>query len=377
MMKKIILLWIGIIGIVVSVTAQKKKEITTPVTVGYCLPKVSFIVKVKMECLRRIPGPYRQYAAKELGMKPQIMFLNEQWNIKSIEVEPCYLPDEKAVYTLTTSIDYNPVLLSLSPEGFLAGIACAANKNDMAVSKMLYKPVEMSSEREVDITSLNTYNPLKEVLDTNYTYQEIDGVMKKIWDPIVRYTAKQERDNVTEAVKEIFRIRSERVRLINAENGIPDGESLEVILKEFDRMEQDYLSLFMGKEEKQEIERSFICTPEKEGEAVVAFRFRTSEGIVPVKDVSAEAYSLVADHVFIPSSADTPSESTSVSAIYYRVPAMAEIKLMRINEKLQSFYTVVPQLGLIKSFSTDVISGENLTMEFYPQYGSIKSINRK
>ena len=76
--------------------------------------------------------------------------------------------------------------------------------------------------------------------------QEIDGVIKRIWDPIISYKPKTRRDLMSEAVKEIFRIRSERVKLLAAENEVPDGKSLQVILKEFDRMERDYLSLFMG-----------------------------------------------------------------------------------------------------------------------------------
>ncbi len=49
---------------------------------------------------------------------------------------------------------------------------------------------------------------------------------------------------------------------------------------------------------------------------------------------------------------------------------------MRMNEELQRFRSVIPQLGVIKKFPTDVISGEGLQLEFYPEYGSIKSINK-
>ena len=113
---------------------------------------------------------------------------------------------------------------------------------------MEYRAQEPDRQREIRMTDLRTYNPLKEVLDTNYVEQEIDGVIKRIWDPIISYKPKTRRDLMSEAVKEIFRIRSERVKLLAAENEVPDGKSLQVILKEFDRMERDYLSLFMGEE---------------------------------------------------------------------------------------------------------------------------------
>lgn len=36
-------------------------------------------------------------------------------------------------------------------------------------SEVVYKAFSRDMQEEVDITALNTYNPLKEVLDTNYT----------------------------------------------------------------------------------------------------------------------------------------------------------------------------------------------------------------
>lgn len=106
---------------------------------------------------------------------------------------------------------------------------------------------------------------------------------EKIWDPIIRYIPKTETDNVKEAVSEIFRIRSERVKLLAAENSVPDGKSLEIILKEFDRMESNYLSLFMGKTEKRQVKRVVTCIPVSVDEPVVAFRFSEKGGIQDIK----------------------------------------------------------------------------------------------
>lgn len=375
-MKKIvfILLW----GVLITSVGlgQKRKEMNTPVSVNYCLPKVSYTLKVKAEAVCYIPGPYAEYAEKELGMKPQALKSREQWKIKSVRIIPFFVPDENAVYAMTATGDYHSVLLSLSPEGFLAGIAAGPLAMNVQKEEIIYRAPGMNPQREIDMTQLRTYNPLKEMLDTNYVEQEIDGVMKKIWDPIVRYEAKTKQDLMTEAVKEIFRIRSERVKLLAAENEIPDGKSLQVILEEFDRMEKDYLSLFMGKEVIKSIERMFVCTLEKENEAVVAFRFSDSEGFVDRKNVSATAYSLVADNVMVPAGNDIALTEQTQSVIYYRVPAVADVKLMRVNEELQRFRNVVPQLGTIKKFPTDVISAESLQLEFYPEYGSIKSINK-
>lgn len=359
-----------------SAGAQKKRELTTSVNVNYCLPKVAYRVEVTLECKKYIPGPYQDYAEKELGMKPEILQSEEQWKIDGIDIRPQYVPDEKAVYSVSATGDYVPVMLNLTAEGFLAGVTGAKEAVFNEESLMKFEADPRRELSQIDMMKLNTYNHLKEVLDTNYTYQEIDGVMKKIWDPIVRYVPKTKADNVKEAVSEIFRIRSERVKLLGAENNVPDGKSLELLLKEFDQMEQNYLSLFMGKKETYRIKRVFECTPEKADEPFVVFRFTEENGIVEAKNVSASAYFLkIADAVV---AASTPVNGDAAgSAIFYRVPAVGELQLLKGKEILMSFRTIVPQLGEVKKFPVDVISNEGLSLEFYPQFGSLKSINRK
>lgn len=363
-------------AIVMTATAQKKKELTTTVNLNYCLPKVAYQVVVELECSRSVPGPYRNYAEKELGLKPEITSPSEQWAITKLEVTPEYLPDEKAVYSVSAAGDYLPVLLSLSAEGFLAGVSAGQGGVFNEEGKMRFQADESREEDEINIINLNTYNHLKEVLDTNYTFQEIDGVMKKIWDPIVRYVPKNERDNVKEAVSEIFRIRSERVKLLSAENNVPDGKSLEIILKEFDRMEENYLSLFFGKEEKHTIRREFVCIPEKADEPMVAFRFSEKAGITDLKNVEALPYLLKVENVVVPASTPVGGEAVT-AAIFYRVPATGDLKLMKGKEQIRSFRTIVPQLGEVKKFPVDVISNEGLSLEFYPKYGALKSVSKK
>jgi len=364
-----------ILTMVLGVNAQKKKELTTAVEVNYCLPKVVYQLEVTMECTHCIPGPYWKYAEKELGMVPKIIRDEERWELKNIRVKPIFVPDEKAVYSISASTDYIPLTLTLSAEGFLAGVSAGEGTEVGNYGMMKYRNDEEEEVEYVDIMKFKTYNYLKEVLDTNYTFQEIDGEMKKIWDPLIRYERKSEMDNVREAVSEIFRIRAERVQLLDAENEVPDGKSLEIILREFDNMEENYLSLFMGKQQKRVVKRTVVCEPVKAGEAVVAFRFSAQEGMTDVKNVSAQTYSLQLKNVVVPASETDTKGSAPV--IYYRVPAIGELQLLRGKEVIMTSEAVVPQLGNIKCFPTEVISNDGLMLEFYPQLGSLKSVKKK
>lgn len=66
-MKRIILIFIMGIGIYSSLFAQKKKEISTPVTVDYCLPKVSYLLTVQMEYTKFIPDLFSSMPKKNWG----------------------------------------------------------------------------------------------------------------------------------------------------------------------------------------------------------------------------------------------------------------------------------------------------------------------
>ncbi|MCC8172960.1 MAG: DUF4831 family protein [Odoribacter sp.] len=357
--------------------AQKKRDINTPVTVGYCLPKTGFLVKVKVEHIQQLPGPYAQYAEQKLGIRPEIDRPGERWRLLDVSIYPQAVPDEKAMYSLTTTVDYNPIMLALSPEGFLAGVATSPGILLENGKKVYYDAFRDVQGNMVDITELSVYNPLKEILDTNYTIQEIDGVEKRIWDPIIRYAVKSERESMEEAAKEILRIRSERSRLLALEGELPDGKYLELMLAEFDRMEKEYVSLFMGGEYTQVMEKSFLCVPEKAGEPVVAFRFSETEGFVERNKNSVPAYLLVAQDIVIPGASNEKDASESQAAIFYRVPAVGTVKFLRVTQELQSFQAVLPQLGVIRAFPTEVISNEGLSLDFYSEYGSLKSINKK
>lgn len=370
-------IFITLLMLVTTVTAgaQKKKEINTPVSLNYCLPKVAYRLEITMQCIRHIPGPYGKYAEKELGMKPETG-VKERWRIAKIDIRPQYLPDEKAVYSISASNNYNSVLLSWSAEGFLAGVSVGDGESVFNEGRMENVRGEGEKEKEVDMMRLGTYNPLKEVLDTNYTYQEVDGEMKKIWDPLVHYAPKTDSDNIKEAVSEIFRIRSERVKLLGAGNEVPDGKSLDIILEKFDRMEADYLSLFMGRQETRMVKRVITCLPQKAEEAVVAFRFSEQEGIADPKNVSVPAYMLKVAGVTVPASKPVSGDD-NVSAIYYRVPAVGELQLWTGKEKLMTCRTIVPQFGEVKKFPLDVIGNEDLILEFYPRFGSLRSVRKR
>ena len=364
---------IGLIGLVVlSAMGQKKREVMTPTAVSYVLPRVEYDVVVTMECVELIPGPLCRYAEEELGERPEIETAGQQWRVKTIRLEPRSVPDKNAMFSVGASGTYGAVALNLTPEGFLAGVggvyrAGESGKKNEAVYKEEKRPVV----KEASYVDFGVRSTKKEVLDSNFTMVEYEGEMRRQWDPIIRYELKDEADYASECAREIFNIRQKRLEAIATVN--------QAALDELERLEADYMSLFMGKRISRKVVKRFTFAPEKADDSILLFRFSESKGITTKNNVAAQPYIVEVRNVVV---VDTKNGNggqgnAAGSGITYRVPAVADLVLMKGDEEVLSVRAVLPQLGYFATFPTDVIDNEGIYMEFYPEYGSLKGIGRK
>ncbi len=353
-MKKLFFI-IGLVGLVsLSVSGQKKRELTTQVSVDYTLPKISYDVVITMECSRLIPGPFRQYAEQQLGVSPEITSEGEEWMIKNIKFIPRALPDPKASYTVNAVGEYNSILLNVTPEGFLAGVG-SGSTNQTRDEEIVYEEKEKSVG-----------------LDSNFTEMEVEGEMRRVWDPIERHVLKENKDYVDEITSEIFNIRKKRLELLAG------GSATAEALKALDELEANYMSLFMGKRETREVVKTISFVPEKADESIVLFRFSANDGITAKNNVSAIPYIVELKNIYVPKKdAQQAGNSRPVPSLSYREPAVADLCLLKGKETVMTVRSVIPQLGFIKQFPLDVINNEGISIDFYPQYGSIKGIMKK
>ena len=370
-MKKLFFI-IGLMGLVsLSVFGQKKRELTTPVSVEYTLPKISYDVVVTLEYSRLIPGPFRQYAEKQLGIRPEIMQEGEEWAIKNIKFVPRALPDPKAMYTVNAVGEYNSVLLNVTPEGFLAGIG-SGNTNQSCKEEIVYEEVRNNSEAGINYVHFGIRSTQKEVLDSNFTEMQVEGEVRKVWDPIERQVLKESADYVKEITEDIFSIRRKRLDMLAT------GTATAEALKALNELEANYMSLFMGKRETSEVVQTLSFVPEKADESVVLFRFSENEGITAKNNVSAIPYIVELKNIYIPKKEVAQTGNTRpIPSISYREPAVADLCLLKGKENVMTVRCIIPQLGFIKQFPLDVINNEGISIDFYPQYGSLKGIMKK
>ncbi|MDR1414361.1 MAG: DUF4831 family protein [Odoribacteraceae bacterium] len=350
---------------------QRGKAVNAPVSMSYLLPRAVFNVEVTLECSEWTPGPVGEYAERQLGTRPPGNAPEERWRVKGVRVTPVAVPDDRRVFSVNAAGEYGGVLLSLSPEGFLAGAGVAGGKDSPRVIE--YAASEATGGGEIEYFRFGIESTLKEVLDSNFSTLVMDGVERRVWDPIERYVLKEREEYVQEVTDAIFDIRRKRLAALTSPGGIT-GESLRAL----EALEADYVSLFLGRRVAREERRVFAFDPVKEGEGAVLFRLSERRGVTGKDDVSGVPYLAEVAGAVVPGRREVAAAGgrEATTGLAYCVPAVGVLRVFRGESTLFEGRCVVPQLGEVRHFPLEVIGGEGISIEFYPSLGSIKSVTR-
>ena len=108
------------------------------------------------------------------------------------------------------------------------------------------------------------------------------------------------------------------------------------------------------------------------------FRFSEQAGITTRNNVSAQPFVVEVDNVKVLSKKEIEGKTAvATEGITYRVPASADLVLLKGEAEVMRVLAVLPQLGYLTQFPMDVINNEGFCLEFYPEYGSLKSVSYK
>lgn len=355
------------------VKSQWKKDL--PVTINYYLPKIVYDIEVHMVKTTFIPGPYEKYIHKLMKATTSDIDKSDRWEIEDINIRQRAVPDDKAHYTITAGGKYQPIYVNLTKEGILEGIGSENNKKDLEIDKLHKVSVFDNGGIGQNWQSLGGINNLKEVVDTNYSYQKIDNVMKKVWDPKFHYEPLSEEALVDDIISQIYFIRSQKAKVLSNELSVSDGKSLETIIKELNKQEDYYTSLFIGRKIKTKVVKTFVQSLEKVNQSSVVFIFSPTSGASKEgSGIVSYTLSFQTDKNYM---VKKNNYEKNIPLVFYRIPLSGVVKLMRNGIEIMSFPSISPQLGTLGSLPLEIISSENVILELHPEYGSIKRLYRR
>lgn len=305
-------------------------------TVSYALPQTTleFTVEAVKETFHA--GPYARFAGKYLGVDARLGE-GTSYTISSIRVRTLVEADPDTRYTVALNSHSSQLFLQLTNEGLVAGPEGA-----FSVDSGWKYPKESVAEFATRGLPAN----LTTEENTLYT-QGRGSVMQSA------LIEKSDETKAAEVASRIFEIRENRYKiLVGDTDATYSGEAMKATIDALDKMEADYLTLFLGYSENSIQTATFevVPSPSRKNQLYVAFRLSDSSGLVGPEDIDGNpVYLELTPEV----SQAAPEKLTGKQdVIRYRIPAVCNLTLKDMKNTLLSMRVPVYQLGREAEYPT-------------------------
>ena len=335
------LLAVTAVGVQAQVKATKGVVVGNSKSVVYALPRTTLKVTVVVEKESIRKGPYARYAQKYLGVMAPLAD-KDIYTIVSGKIGYAQEADPNEVYTLENP-DRSPMqLYTPSVEGFLAAPLDGAASIPSAFKPAV--PAGPAAPKAMDKGKIKVLSLIDS--DTSFVKVQVDR----------RSTVEQSPESAArDAANTIFTIRKNRMELISGNAGENVfGQGLKAALDELNRLEEEYLALFLGKQFKQTIVREYDVVPEAGKTSAVVCRFTEFGGLLPSSDLSGRPI-LVEMTPEMKVQGGSMGESKGKNTIYYRVADIANCRLLDGNRELAQSRVPVYQFGEVIQVPVPVV----------------------
>lgn len=202
--------------------------------VYYALPRTTFTVQVEARQESFFAGPYASFAQKLLNMQAR-----QKNQVTTVVTKATLIPRTEADPTAWYTTDAeNSAILALSAQG----LVCFSEKAEAGLQAWRFPDKASASFNGGLITDAE-----KPTVVIEYKEVQTDtGVVKMPIEHKVMVEKTLE-DKAAEAAEVILHLRKERMNIVTGNTDANFyGNSMEVALKEIDRLEKEYLALFEG-----------------------------------------------------------------------------------------------------------------------------------
>ncbi|SDD27088.1 DUF4831 family protein [Williamwhitmania taraxaci] len=201
------------------------------------------VLNFRVSCLheRFIPGPYANYSKKYIGVNPLGSVKAESWQIMTVSIMPACAPD----YLRLFSVDGTPSEIAKVYRAIGSGSLFSTSSLVEKSSIPFELPEVFRRNDYLDMGVAPFISAKKSVFNTRV---QVDSGFVRV--PIQKTIVVESslEDKANEAAEFIFSLRKRRLDLISGEvDHSIDGNAMAVALAEINRLEEAYLSLFVGK----------------------------------------------------------------------------------------------------------------------------------
>ncbi|MDR2409189.1 MAG: DUF4831 family protein [Bacteroidales bacterium] len=364
-----------------ATTNHVEKKGKTKESFYYALPENYFTITVVIDKIQTCKGPLADYAGKVTGLSSVVGEDAVHYSISCVKMEIHSRIDVGHVYRAEVSNTGNNLYHLFYKELLLSSY----NKSTTSLwQEKQQLDMENTSAHRQNRFSLYKADAMIEKYDTTYIQEVFDTVVVQIPKISKRLFAKPTQQQAEEVIKTIETIRESRWLLINGDHET-DFSELELMLSELQKKEDEYLALFKGITEKEELSYTFTILPAQKGDVITLplFQFSEKYGISNRdEDRKKVNYSLRLTSKGIHEAVEKADKNheatqsqknnrTSEGMLYYRKPQYFLFSLYRENDLVQDFgiYPIsqfgktVPLPSNVSSFEIDPLTGSLKYME--------------
>jgi hypothetical protein len=339
-MKKLMFIFMSLLS--VQVFAQRINKEIPENSLIYALPKTSIEVSVEIIRDKYIPGPYVRYAEEQLSIEGVSAREDVNYSIGKISMKPVVEADYEYVYSLPVrnkitdasflSLSSKGLVFSLNgPEEIAVDLAASSTLQNYQLYPDRLPSYPMETQKEFIMERIKT--------DSGFVSIPFQQSIVEIKDT---------QSKSAEAAKFLFALRRRRFELITGDvDNAFSGSSLNDALKEINRLEKEYLSLFIGKHFVETRVHTFYISPEKSlnTTSYPVFYFSESDGALAEATRTTTSFTLN----IIPSGqihyVGGVKTKTSLAGIYYRIPETVTVQLFHDSKEVCSGRMYIYQMG--------------------------------
>jgi hypothetical protein len=328
-------------------------------SIVYGLPQSVFNVVVEMTRTVEIPGPYAKYAADLLGLGNVIQSESESWDLENISIISRSELDPSEYYVIESNTLFQTNVLQLRKQGLILDLNPAIYYN--SENQNFSNGANVNQLQWSDLGA-DEYFQLQR--DTAYKRVTVDSSFIRI-PYIVEKKKKLSADQLAEkAAKRLMEMRDGKHMILTGEATVfPQSDAA---INEMNRLEKAYTELFTGKSIYETRKFAVTVVPSKEmiGKPVIIFRYSELTGPVSASSSGGKPVTIEfvpekkARELTIVSKPSEDSKEPAYDKLYYRVPAVVNIKINRGTDNLFNSRRLIYQFGQIVQLPANYLIGK-------------------
>lgn len=357
----------------------------------YSLPKTKIIVVVEVDKIVQNKGPYADYTDKYLGALNNLIKQNETfWNIADVQFYFYPVIDTANTYVVGALSEEVFFPLKLTKDGF--PVSYNSDAVDYNTDQFIHNTSGFNDDHSQNLSFnfVSSDKSYKVVYDTVYKEEVYDTIIRKV--PILKpnLVKKTIEEQAKELADRITLLRDDRAALLVGEadnDNLPTGDALKIMLNEIDKLEAEYLTMFVGRSDTLRYTYTFSFTPEYNDfkQSVILFKFSNRSGLLPSDNIYGSPVFFKVNSVNKASNISNFNYNLGLNqqmdrkqvnkGLYYRIPQQSSVKLVLNSQVISEKNMYIAQHGTIQYLPANIFNNSDLKIIFYPELGSIKSIN--